>query len=105
MIDLLTLTPDVAERTRPIYDRVANVITTAEWDLFAPYVDAINRLKRERNVRRRLPGDAPLALGVPNPLVPERQLVGHGVRDGAAVGARQEPLLLEYDQVAADRGR
>jgi quinolinate synthase len=49
MIDLLPLTPAIAERTRPIYDRVANVITTAEWDLFAPYVDAINRLKRERN--------------------------------------------------------
>jgi quinolinate synthase len=50
MIDLLLpLTPAVAERTRPIYDRVSNVITPAEWDLFAPYVDAINRLKRERN--------------------------------------------------------
>jgi quinolinate synthase len=33
MIDLLTSTS----------------ITTAEWDLFAPYVDAINRLKRERH--------------------------------------------------------
>jgi quinolinate synthase len=32
MIDLLPLTP-----------------TAAEWDLFAPYIDAINRLKRERN--------------------------------------------------------
>jgi len=50
MLDLLLpLTPAIAERTRPIYDRVANVITPAEWDLFAPYVDAINRLKRERN--------------------------------------------------------
>jgi quinolinate synthase len=49
MIDLLPLTPAIAERTRPIYDRVSRVITAAEWDLFAPYVDAINRLKRERN--------------------------------------------------------
>jgi quinolinate synthase len=50
MLDLLLpLTPAIAERTRPIYDRVANVITPAEWDIFAPYVDAINRLKRERN--------------------------------------------------------
>jgi quinolinate synthase len=49
MLDLLPLTPAIADRTRPIYDRVANVITPAEWDLFAPYVDAINRLKRERN--------------------------------------------------------
>ena len=49
MIDLLPLTPDVAARTRPLYDRVSRVITTAEWELFAPYIDAINRLKRERN--------------------------------------------------------
>ena len=49
MLDLLPLTPGITERTQPLYDRVANVITPAEWDLFAPYVDAINRLKRERN--------------------------------------------------------
>jgi quinolinate synthase len=49
MIDLLPLTPSAAERTRPLYDRVAGVITTAEWELFAPYVDAINALKRERH--------------------------------------------------------
>src|SRR5271165_391090 len=50
MIDLLLpLTPAIAARTRPRYDRVANVITSAEWDLFAPYIDAIDRLKRERN--------------------------------------------------------
>ena len=35
MLDLLPLTPAIAERTRPIYERVANVITPAEWDLFA----------------------------------------------------------------------
>ncbi len=49
MIDLLPLTPAIAERTHPLYDRVSRVITPAEWDLFAPYIDAINRLKRERN--------------------------------------------------------
>jgi quinolinate synthase len=48
MLDL-PLTPGIARRTQPIYDRVASVITPAEWDLFAPYVDAINRLKREKN--------------------------------------------------------
>ncbi len=47
MLDLL-LTPEIADRTRPIYDRLSRVVTPAEWDLFAPYVDAINRLKRER---------------------------------------------------------
>jgi quinolinate synthase len=48
MLDLLPLTPAIERRTRPLYDRVANVITPAEWDLFAPYVDAINRLKIEK---------------------------------------------------------
>jgi quinolinate synthase len=38
----------VERRTRPLYDRVAKVITPAEWEIFAPYVDAINRLKTER---------------------------------------------------------
>jgi quinolinate synthase len=44
----LLLTPEIADRTRPLYERVARVITPAEWDLFAPYIDAIGRLKRER---------------------------------------------------------
>ena len=48
MIDLLTLTPEAARRTSPLYDRVSRVITPAEWELFSPYIDAINRLKVER---------------------------------------------------------
>jgi quinolinate synthase len=48
MLDLLTLTPGAERRTRPLYERVANVITPAEWEIFAPYVDAINRLKVEK---------------------------------------------------------
>jgi quinolinate synthase len=48
MIDLLTLTPEAARRTSPLYDRVSRVITPAEWELFSPYIDAINRLKLER---------------------------------------------------------
>jgi quinolinate synthase len=47
MIELLN--PGAVARTQPIYDRIAKVVTPAEWELFAPYVDAINRLKRERN--------------------------------------------------------
>ncbi|GAC1416242.1 MAG: quinolinate synthase NadA [Candidatus Velthaea sp.] len=39
----------VAERTRPVYERLKSVIPAAEWELHAPYVDAIARLKRERN--------------------------------------------------------
>ncbi|HUA09561.1 MAG TPA: quinolinate synthase NadA [Candidatus Acidoferrales bacterium] len=45
----LTLTTDVERETAPIFERVANVIPRVEWPLHAPYVAAINRLKRERN--------------------------------------------------------
>src|SRR5579872_7535056 len=43
------LTPDVMTRTAPLYDRVKSVIPSVEWPAFAPDVDAILRLKRERN--------------------------------------------------------
>ncbi len=46
---ILPFTEDIERRVRPIYDRVASVIPAAEWPLFAPYIDAINRLKSEKN--------------------------------------------------------
>jgi quinolinate synthase len=42
-------TPEVAERTRSLYERVQRVIPPFEWPVFAPDIDAILRLKRERN--------------------------------------------------------
>jgi quinolinate synthase len=39
----------VAEETDPIFERVAHIIPRVEWPLHAPFVAAINRLKRERN--------------------------------------------------------
>src|ERR687892_424433 len=42
-------TPEVAERTRSLYERVQRVIPPFEWPAFAPEIDAILRLKRERN--------------------------------------------------------
>ncbi len=45
----LPYTSDVAAETDPIFERVAHVIPRVEWPLHAPYVAAINRLKRERN--------------------------------------------------------
>jgi quinolinate synthase len=48
-MDLLPFTAAVAERTRPIYDRMARVMPAAEWPLHAPLIDAINALKREKN--------------------------------------------------------
>lgn len=45
----LDYTPEIAAATAPIYDRVKTVIPEIEWPFHAPYVDAINQLKRERN--------------------------------------------------------
>jgi quinolinate synthase len=42
-------TPGVAERTAPIYERLRDVIPSFKWPEFAPDIDAILRLKRERD--------------------------------------------------------
>ena len=41
--------PGVARRTAPIYDRVRGVVPEFKWPQFAPDIDAIARLKREKN--------------------------------------------------------
>src|SRR6187455_183710 len=40
---------EVERETAHLYERVKNVIPSVEWPFFAPYVHAINRLKKERN--------------------------------------------------------
>ncbi len=39
----------VARATAPLYERVKAVVPPVEWPFFAPYVMAINHLKKERN--------------------------------------------------------
>ena len=39
----------VARETAPLYARIAAVVPAIEWPFFAPYVKAINTLKKERN--------------------------------------------------------
>jgi quinolinate synthase len=39
----------VERETAPLYARVAKVVPAVEWPFFAPYVRAINTLKKERN--------------------------------------------------------
>jgi quinolinate synthase len=39
----------VARETAPLYARVEKVVPSVEWPFFAPYVKAINALKKERN--------------------------------------------------------
>ena len=48
-MEALDYTRDVARDTDPLYERVKNVIPETEWPVHAPYVAAINALKKERN--------------------------------------------------------
>ena len=45
----LSYTPEVAEATAHLYERVAKVITPMEWPHYAPMIKAINDLKKVRN--------------------------------------------------------
>jgi quinolinate synthase len=45
----LAYTPQVAAATAGLYGKVASVVPEIEWPTFAPYVQAINALKKERN--------------------------------------------------------
>jgi quinolinate synthase len=45
----LDYTDDVARKTAPLYDRVRTVVPAIEWPVLAPYVNAINELKKVRN--------------------------------------------------------
>ncbi|MBK8210114.1 MAG: quinolinate synthase NadA [Rhodospirillales bacterium] len=45
----LIYTPAIAAATAPLYDRVSRIIPEFEWPVHAPLVDAINRLKIQRN--------------------------------------------------------
>ena len=45
----LPYTPEIARATQDLYKKVAHVIPEIEWPVFAPYVDAINKLKKQKN--------------------------------------------------------
>ena len=49
MSAVLDYTPEVALATAGIYDRVRTVIPEIEWPFHAPYIEAINDLKQQRN--------------------------------------------------------
>ena len=46
---LLEWNDQVARETAPLYARIASAVPSIEWPFFAPYVKAINALKKERN--------------------------------------------------------
>ncbi len=45
----LKFTPALARELEPLYARIASVVSPLEWAMHAPYVKAINDLKRQRN--------------------------------------------------------
>jgi len=45
----LAFTSEVEQRTSLLYEKVKKVIPEMEWAFFAPQIDAINRLKKEKN--------------------------------------------------------
>ena len=49
MISNLAYTLEVAEETAALYARVQRVIPPIEWSMHAPYIAAINRLKKQKN--------------------------------------------------------
>ncbi|MEQ8379360.1 quinolinate synthase NadA [Parvibaculum sp.] len=44
----LEYTPGLAKEMAPLYEKVRHVIPSVEWPFFAPYIRAINELKKER---------------------------------------------------------
>ena len=45
----LAYTPEVRASTDALWNRVSKHVTPLEWQIQAPLIDAINRLKAERN--------------------------------------------------------
>ena len=49
VVDIRDLSPEAREATRSLYLPMRDVVPEVEWELHAPYVAAINELKRQRN--------------------------------------------------------
>jgi quinolinate synthase len=49
LFEPLPYTQEVAQATAPYYEKVKAVVPSIEWPFFAPYIKAINELKKKRN--------------------------------------------------------
>ena len=47
--ETLEFTPEVERLTQPVFDRIKHVMPDVEWPIHAPFIAAINELKRSRN--------------------------------------------------------
>ena len=79
-------TDEVAARMKPLYERVKNVIPEIEWPTLAPYIDEINRLKKEKNA----------VILAHNYMTPD---IVHGVAD---IQGDSLALAIEASKVDAD---
>lgn len=85
---VLDYTPQIAEQTAEIYERVKGVVPDVEWPLHAPYIAEIQRLKKERNA----------IILAHNYQTPE---IFHGVADltGDSLGLAREGAKTDADVI------
>jgi quinolinate synthase len=84
----MTVSPQAAPRAAGLYEKVKSVILPAEWSEFAPDVDAIHRLKREKNA----------VILAHNYQTPE---IFHGVADivGDSLALAREAMKVDADVI------
>ena len=48
----MEFTQDVKQTTDHIYQKISKVMPEIEWSVHAPYIDKINKLKKQKKVKK-----------------------------------------------------
>jgi len=83
----LAYTPQVARETAHLYERVSRVIPPIEWPGFAPYIKAINDLKRVRNAVVIVQGGVHFMAETSKLLNPDKLVLIPDLRAGCSLAA------------------